>query len=204
MGQRLNVEIMNKGDPLCNCYMHWSAYTGSALYITKELIENYNLLKSSITDPLLLAVRMLEKITNVSCITGETTYAGVCENSLVFLKEKYPGEEFNIATDRNAGFISVVEDEMEDTRKWEEGRVEIDIGDKTINFEVGYYMDIHEFIEEMTDCEMDYDFSNMPITTLDFGALPFSKIDIFIDLLKLSSDILILSKNCVEIFSSIE
>jgi hypothetical protein len=44
----------------------------------------------------------------------------------------------------------------------------------------------------------------MPITTLDFGALPFSKIDIFIDLFKLSSDILILSKNCVEIFSSIE
>jgi hypothetical protein len=61
-----------------------------------------------------------------------------------------------------------------------------------------------QFIEEMNDCEIDYDFSNMPITTLDFGALPFSKIDIFIDLFKLSSDILILSKNCVEIFSSIE
>lgn len=42
MGQRLNIEIKSKGKVVANCYYHWSAYTMSALQLTKEIISNFD------------------------------------------------------------------------------------------------------------------------------------------------------------------
>lgn len=39
MGQRLNIEIMDSGMTLCNCYYHWSGYTQTALDITQKLVN---------------------------------------------------------------------------------------------------------------------------------------------------------------------
>lgn len=38
MGQRLNIEMKTKGKVVANCYYHWSAYTMTALQLTKEII----------------------------------------------------------------------------------------------------------------------------------------------------------------------
>lgn len=41
MGQRLNIEIVNGETSLANCYYHWSAYTSSALGLTRQIIDAY-------------------------------------------------------------------------------------------------------------------------------------------------------------------
>ncbi len=41
MGQRLNIEVCYDGAVLANSYCHWSAYTGSALCLFKDVLEAY-------------------------------------------------------------------------------------------------------------------------------------------------------------------
>lgn len=43
MGQRLvlSVKSLAKGDTLANVYMHWAAYTGSAIEVTDKFIKTY-------------------------------------------------------------------------------------------------------------------------------------------------------------------
>ena len=40
MGQRLNVEILNKGTLMANAYYHWSAYTSSSLDIIEQILKS--------------------------------------------------------------------------------------------------------------------------------------------------------------------
>ena len=39
MGQRLVVTIERNEQPLAKLYFHWSAYTGDALYVTKDIVH---------------------------------------------------------------------------------------------------------------------------------------------------------------------
>ena len=103
MGQRLNIEMKSKGKVVANCYYHWSAYTMTALQLTKEIISNFDDIK--VDDDVKRAVKLLE-------LTG----AGY--------------------SDRDNGLIATTEEEMNDTRYWEEGRVTIDMDNKIFDFNV--------------------------------------------------------------------
>ena len=130
MGQRLNLEIRQKGKPLANGYYHWSAYTASA-YGT--FLDAYNYLSEhkDEKDKRLLAIRALE-----------ATGAGVSawqddDNDLARLKNirKYADVDFNPYVDRNEGIISCFPDTMEQTQDWAEGTIIIDIDTFLITFE---------------------------------------------------------------------
>ena len=76
---------------------------------------------------------------------------------------------------RNDGLISVTQEGMDETRQWEEGRVNIDIGKMSVDFCVLVSYTKDEFEEEMEDAgdpipnldTIDFDFSNIPFCRVD-------------------------------------
>lgn len=177
MGQRLNVEIIMGGDPIVNCYFHWSGYSQTAADYGVRLIEYYDKhVKGVIKDPLLAAVRIFDALPHLS-YTGATAYPGLEEESYKFMCEKYPDEEFREVADRNSGMISCVEEEMEGTRNAEEARITIDFDSETVNFETIMFYSLDEFVEYYCDeCEGEIErVFDLPILKCSIGEIPFSE-----------------------------
>lgn len=149
MGQRLNIEIKRRKDnkALANSYYHWSAYTSSSLHLAEEIIENiYEVIRKEKVSDEIKAIQLLQ-----------TTGAGLMENEYNKLNEE-DKKYCSLATNRNLGLISFTDEGMEETRKWEEGRLTIDIdfddkdydfyGNKNlVDFEVYFQVDEEEINE---------------------------------------------------------
>ncbi|MBL4951060.1 hypothetical protein JK635_02245 [Neobacillus sp. YIM B02564] len=158
MGQRLNIEIVKNGETLANAYYHWSAYTSSSLELTKIIINAINEIKNK--DDVVLAVRLLEK-----------TGALLTSNEIEVMKQRTE-EEFKKATNRNDGLISISEEGIESTRKWQEEYIEIHLDKKIVNFNVFWndkkysYLDEHEKSEEWYQQlpKINFDYTNIPFT----------------------------------------
>ncbi|MBR2138627.1 MAG: hypothetical protein IKC22_00750 [Bacilli bacterium] len=149
MGQRLNIEIKRRKDNkvLANSYYHWSAYTSSSLHLAEEIIENiYEVIRKEKVSDEIKAIQLLQ-----------TTGAGLMENEYNKLNEE-DKKYCSLATNRNLGLISFTDEGMEETRKWEEGRLTIDIdfddkdydfyGNKNlVDFEVYFQVDEEEINE---------------------------------------------------------
>ncbi len=149
MGQRLNIEIRRRKDNkvLANSYYHWSAYTSSSLHLAEEIIENiYEVIRKEKVSDEIKAIQLLQ-----------TTGAGLMEDEYNKLNEE-DKKYCSLATNRNLGLISFTDEGMEETRKWEEGRLTIDIdfddkdydfyGNKNlVDFEVYFQIDEEEINE---------------------------------------------------------
>lgn len=173
MGQRLNIEIKNNKEVLANCYFHWSGYSKSSLIITKLIIEY--LKNNNVSFDKKGCVNIFESI-------------GASFNQESFSRAKELGivsGDFIKCNGRNDGLISVDEIGMQNTRKWEEGRIEINIENKTFNFKCAWeknYMDDDDIWEKI---------SNMFYEIKDIESrhnIPFEKIDILIDGIKKAQD----------------
>ena len=140
MGERLNIEIVKGSKLLANAYYHWSGYTTSAINLTLQIIQSFDYIKNNKVEnvkerDLLFAIRLLEE-----------TGAGLLERNIGdglrkvgLLVDK--DITFKICKGRNEGIISISEEEMEETRSWEEERVTIDIESQTINFQAFHEID---------------------------------------------------------------
>lgn len=140
MGQRLNLEIKWGDKTLANAYYHWSAYTGSALAVAKEAVgwyeENvlyyygYEQHLSNEHSALNAAIKMLE-----------ATGAGVndAEKERIRHSTRIFNHEFKDCTSRNEGLLSVTKEGIEENRFWEEGRVELDLMNDRVLFQVYHY-----------------------------------------------------------------
>lgn len=122
MGERLNLEIIENEKVLANSYYHWSAYTTSALELTKIALKH--LKENTEGNSAVRAVKALE-----------ATGAGLTVDELEELKKQFPDVVFNKATSRNDGLIAITEKGIGDTQFWAEGTVKIDITDLTIDFQ---------------------------------------------------------------------
>lgn len=187
MGQRLNIEIIDKnGDAIANCYYHWSAYTVSALELTEQILnfikknkEKY--IKDGKMDKTLFAVRMLE-----------STGAGLCpEADIPAFKKLYPDEPYKEGTDRNSGLISITEESMDQTRNYEEGKVNIYIDSNMVFFGVLYELDDYELADivnedgDMEDDEIETALKEYKSKLTDIGKdYPFSLEEIPFDKFK--------------------
>ena len=136
MGQRLNIQIeandidTNKTEVLANCYYHWSGYTSSAMELVNEIVNSgiYNL---DILDPIEKAIRLLE-----------ATGAGLAEDELT---DTYNTPKYKVSTDRDLGLIAISEKGINETRKWEESRVTINLTTGSIDMSDMFYDVTDEF-----------------------------------------------------------
>ena len=139
MGQRLNVEIVSNGKLLANAYYHWDAYTGISLRRTDDILNKLNKIKESVKDDLDLAIRLLES-TGAGINAEERNY--ILANSE--LSKYLP---INDCVGRNEGILAITQKSMQIIRGWEEGRVTIDIGKRTILFRVYWKMTKEEYLD---------------------------------------------------------
>jgi hypothetical protein len=161
MGQRLNMEITENEKVLANAYYHWSGYTSSSLNITQEVLDSIE--KISCEDKVVKAIKLLE-------VTG----AGLTDEEREYAKKKlkdYDNYSFIDCTGRNDGLIAVSEQGIENTRRWEEARVEIDIVNQIINFKVIYKLTKAEIEEDYDDVKFD----EIPVLDIDFSKVTFDK-----------------------------
>lgn len=163
MGQRLNLEIHNDGELLANAYYHWSAYTSSSLSILEDVLKAYK--KSKEIDPLKIAVEILHE-----------TGAGINETERSLIEKdtsgRFVGIDFHDAINRNEGLLSVTVSGMEDTRKFEEGRVTVDIGKEEFIFDVMWQESASEYDEcpHVDENGEEIKAESLPDTTFDFTA----------------------------------
>lgn len=149
MGQRLNFEVCYDGEVLANAYYHWSAYTSSSLCILENVIEAYK--NRTEINPLRVAVEILQ-----------ATGAGVddMEKNRIRMDKsgKFDGIKFRDAVDRNEGLLAVTPEGIEDTRRWEEGRITVDISTEEFRFDVMWI----ENNEEYEECREPGDAEKLP------------------------------------------
>lgn len=165
MGQRLNIEITDGDTALANCYYHWSAYTESALELTRKIIYAF-----WETNPIVSVKTAVELL--------EATGGGVNETERAAIEaaqDKFGHITFKGCTNRNEGLISVTESGMESTRRWEEGRVTIDLTNETIDFFVMWTCEGKTYDNEFGEDECR--FEKLPIVDIDFSRLGFDDID---------------------------
>lgn len=144
MGQRLNVEMIANGESLVNAYFHWSAYTDEAISILKEIIKTQEKLD------------ILDEIKNMP-LDKKAIYllisigAGITPEDMHL--NKYP-DIWIKATNRNYGLINISEEQKEICRTWEEGRITIDIVEKTFEFDVFFEFSKEE-AEEISETKLN-------------------------------------------------
>lgn len=153
MGQRLNIEMVANGKSLVNAYFHWSAYTDNALFILQKIIktqEKIDILDETKNMPLdKKAIYLLISIG--AGITPEDVHLN-----------KYP-DIWIKATNRNEGLINISEEQKEDCRTLEEGRITIDIVEKTFDFDV-FFRFSKEEAEEISETKLNF-LKILPIET---------------------------------------
>lgn len=165
MGQRLNIEIWDKGQILANAYYHWSAYTLEALKLLEKIITNIDNLVECDNDQL-KAVWLLQ-------LTG----AGLTQEELSTIYCK----GFKGITDcngRDDGLIAVSDKGIQDTRQWEEDRATIYLDERRIDFDVVFKQPRWEYDEERKDYD-NPEFSELPIIEWNLNDIKFEDFETF-------------------------
>ena len=165
MGERLNLEIRQGGELLANAYYHWSGYTRSALELVEMVLKEIPKIKES--TPVLKAIRLLEA-TNAGLTPQEKEYA---QQNL----EGFDPNQFKDAINRNEGLISISEEGMTDTQRWEEERVTIDLDDQLIGFGACFMVeDKEEYCDEYEEAEEEYE--AIPVYSRDISEFDFNEL----------------------------
>lgn len=181
MGQRLNIEIKKKGKKktIANCYYHWSAYTESSLLLAKEILENIINYHDE-KDDFKKAVQLLQ-----------STGAGIIHNEYDILTEEQK-RYCRVGEDRNMGLISFTDKGIEETRTWEEGRIEIELDDddykdldhfkvySTIYFGVYWHENINDLKGNDDDDDEKLDLDNITEFDFDLDYMTLEDINLFL------------------------
>lgn len=163
MGQRLNIEITHNNKCLANCYYHWSGYSSSAAQLTDIIINSYfdkeeEYINTDFTSFDIFAVELLE-----------STGARLDKRELERYKQYCNHEE---CISRVNGIIGVSEDIMNETRRWEEARVTIDLKHETVDFCAVGFEDEESYDDWREDNSLS--FSELPIAGMCvFGIISF-------------------------------
>lgn len=165
MGQRLNLEITMGNNVLANAYYHWSGYTSCALKLTRIALEKFREIKFIPVNVYDMTIDMLEN--TGAKFTDEELKAF---NSVGFYdiigREMKKKQRNSDNVNRNDGLISITSMGINNTRKFEEARVQIDIKKQKINFNAVLEVTEKELKEDYEikkpDGEkIDFDFENI-------------------------------------------
>ena len=179
MGQRLVVTIEKGEKSLAKIYYHWGAYTYSALFQTKNIIDCiYNHDDETEKELQLRLIRFCEE--SGGGITSNKEYS---EHK--YIQSTFPNETFK--TDdysRNNGLIAISEMGMNGLQGWSEGDVYINLDTDKVDFCVYCgYESLEGYIEERKSWDDDFNEKEMEnIPTFDFclGCFEVTDIDAII------------------------
>ena len=197
MGQRLIVTIERKEQSLAKLYFHWSAYTGDALYVTRDIVHCiYNHKDETDREMLLRLIRFCEE-------RGGGIDGGEGSHAWKYITTTYPGEKFKSdGISRSDGLIAIDEDSMEEMQRMSEGDVYINLDEDMINFGVyAGYEHLKEYLEVIGDDEdfegvtlddipyIDYELGYFDVNDIDAIVEAFEKTDDVHNLIRFGSEI---------------
>lgn len=187
MGQRLVVTIERNSNPIAKLYFHWSAYTGDALYVTRDIAHCiYNHKEETDREMLLRLIRFCED-------RGGGIDGGEGSNAWKYITTTYPGEKFKSeGISRSDGLIAIDEDSMEEMQSYSEGDVYIDLDEDRVNFGVyAGYEHLKEYLEVIEDDE-DFEgvtLDDIPYIDYELGCFDVHDVDAIIDAFEKTDDI---------------
>lgn len=168
MGQRLNIEIKKNNKIVANSYYHWSAYSKESLQLAKKIIDKYEEVKED--NDILYAIRLLG-------LSG----AGITREGISYLYKNIPNFDISetlpsdnpfsqpykwvLARGRDDGLVGFTEEDINETRSWEEGRITLDMDNKTFDFNVFGTTD--ELYEDSKVVDLDFRYNNIPFSEID-------------------------------------
>lgn len=179
MGQRLVVTIERTEKPIAKLYFHWSAYTGDALYATRDIVHCiYNHKDETDKDMLLRLIRFCEE--RGGCIDG-----GADSEDGKYISQLYPNETFKETGSRSEGLITLSPEGMADMQSMSEGDVYIDLDKDLIDFCVYCgYDSLSEYIEERKSWDDDFEeftLDEIPRVSYELGYIDVNDIDALIE-----------------------
>lgn len=201
MGQRLVVTIEREKKPLAKLYFHWSAYTGDALYITRDIVHCiYNHKEETDKEMLLRLIRFCEN-------RGGGIDGGDSGEAWQYITAMYPGETFESdGISRNAGLIALNEKDMNEMQNISEGDVYINLDEDAIDFCVySGYESLEEYIELCESWGEDIDdltIDKLPKVSYELGRIDVHNIDALIaefELIKYDADVMMFGNEIVEL-----
>lgn len=149
MGQRLNISLESDGEVVANAYYHWSAYTRSAAYLVQTICDAWDEVKEEGQSETEFACRLLHE-TGACFNQEEVDRIRFQKDSRVNTFPLWP------ATDRNSGLLSVTQEGIEETERWEESRVTIYLDSGAIWFDVAFTMTAEEYKNEYGDGDFEH------------------------------------------------
>ena len=187
MGQRLVVTIERNEQPLAKLYFHWSAYTGDALYVTRDIIHCiYNHEHETDRRMLLRLIRFCEE-------RGGGIDGGEGSEAWKYITTTYPGEKFKSdGISRSEGLIAINEEDMEEMQRMSEGDVYINLDEDRVDFCVyAGYESLDEYLEEMGEDEdlEGLTVNDIPYIDHDLGYFDVDEIDAIIDAFEKTDDV---------------
>jgi hypothetical protein len=153
MGQRLVVSIDKSNKTIAALYFHWSAYTGDALYVTRDIIHCiYNKKDETERDMLLRLIHFYEG-RHGGIDSGDKGEAWK------YITTMYPGETFKSeGINRSDGLIALDEKTIADMKRISEGDVHIDLDTDQVYFYVYCgYDNLNEYIAERKSWDEDFE-----------------------------------------------
>ncbi|MFV0527298.1 MAG: hypothetical protein ACK5MN_01035 [Lachnospiraceae bacterium] len=156
MGRQLNIEIIENGEALANCYFHWSAHSESAAVLTKSIIDAIPEVEASVKSSRVdVAVELFKRV------------------GAVFADDE-------LAYKSNA-LISVTKQEIEDTRRWQECAIYIYLDQKYFTFDLINCVSESEWKNLYFDGQNSSEHEeNLEFLKFDLTHIPFESIDDFL------------------------
>lgn len=151
MGQRLNIEVHNNGEPLANCYYHWSGYTKCALDKISNLIISIGQKEGTID-----VRKAIEAFLENGATINKSQAQGLVE----------PSEQ----VDKNSGLIGTTQRYMDNTRMWQEMGAVIDVGTHKADIS-GLFIDI-----EKEEYDGEYGIGDLHVELGDLENIDFDDI----------------------------
>ncbi len=178
MGQRLVVLVKEKGVNVACGYYHWSGYSSSAAHVVRDFIEDYVCVRDEYKeDSLLLAIKAFTSSSESS------SFPGLDEKGMEYVKEAYPEQDFPVATNRNVGIISITEKEIEDSLSWAEALVVVHMDTEEISWDASCIYPVDDAIELIMDMnggtkkEAKNYCNSLPRYDIDIKSIPFDEFD---------------------------
>lgn len=170
MGQRLNIEFYVNNKAIVNCYYHWSGFSDSAMLHTRELIhhlQDYDFSNMPEDEVKFIVIRALEDFG-----------ARLGKNDIEEARNIYPERKFsNDDIDRNEGLIGITKESMDETRDWEEARVNIFLTRKRFEIEGIFYYSDEEGIKDYCDQDNDIETFKQNLFKIPTEEIEFERVD---------------------------
>ena len=186
MGQRLVVTIERNEKPLAALYFHWSAYTGDALYVTRDIVRCiYNHKDETDESMLLRLIRFCEG--RGGCIDG-----GTDGEEAKYIMQLYPNERFEETGSRSDGLIVLSPEGILDMQRMSEGEVYIDLDEDMVDFCVyAGYESLDEYLEIMGEDDdlEDLTLDDIPYISHELGYFDVNEIDDIVSAFEKTDDV---------------